>query len=470
MARLVRVTRTRYVLGGKRVGPKTPGAKKVREQDPKWYGQGVPGLPPTKRVPLAADREAAQRLLDNMVRAAEKGRAGLPDRAEARKTLAEHLAEFEADVALGLTARGGRKRTAPDPEHVALVVTRVRAVLDGCGLKTPADLTPAAAPQKVARYLQARVGRPLSDGGLSAQTADFHLAAARRFVRWLARKVAVPAELLDPVPGFNPKADRRHARREVSPAELDRIIETTRASSRVVRGLTGEARSLLYLTAFMTGYRAGELAKLTPADFDLDAAPPAVVLPAKYTKNKRPARQPVHPGIVPQLRAYLAGLPRGKPVWPGTWAEKPVKVLRPDLAAAGVPYVVEGSGGKEYADFHALRHSYLSALSAAGVGSRDLQELARHSDPKLTLGVYTHTRIDSLGVSVAMLRIPGGGDPDPLARMSRADLERAVVGLSCLVRALTGAVPSLGARRGAQPAGIPGDAGARLDTEARADG
>jgi hypothetical protein len=93
--------------------------------------------------------------------------------------------------------------------------------------------------------------------------------------------------------------------------------------------------------------------------------------------------------------------------------------------------------GPRYADFHALRHSYLSALAAAGVGVKELQELARHSDPRLTLGIYTHARAESLGGAVARLQVPGAGEGNPLAKLSRAELESAVIALACVVRMLT---------------------------------
>ena len=66
-----------------------------------------------------------------------------------------------------------------------------------------------------------------------------------------------------------------------------------------------------------------------------------------------------------------------------------MKVLRVDLADAKIPYQVEGRAGPEFADFHALRHTFVTALSSAGVGPKERQELARHSDPRLTLGLYT---------------------------------------------------------------------------------
>ncbi len=45
------------------------------------------------------------------------------------------------------------------------------------------------------------------------------------------------------------------------------------------------------------------------------------------------------------------------------------------------------------ADFHALRHTYISRLVRSGAGVKVAQELARHSTPTLTLGRYAHVQL-----------------------------------------------------------------------------
>lgn len=67
-------------------------------------------------------------------------------------------------------------------------------------------------------------------------------------------------------------------------------------------------------------------------------------------------------------------------------------MLRGDLEAVGIPYVVEGPDCPEHADFHALRHSFLTLGGRSGIDLRTLQELAGHSTPLLTAR-YMHVRL-----------------------------------------------------------------------------
>ena len=168
----------------------------------------------------------------------------------------------------------------------------------------------------------------------------------------------------------------------------------------------------VYHVGCATGLRLSELASLTLESFDLDADRPVVTVAAAQTKNKRRAVQRLPRQLAPALRVYLAGRPAGTPVWPGTWAERAAKMLRRDLEEAGLPYVVAGPDGPLFADFHALRHTYVTMLSRAGASAKDAQSLARHSDPRLTLGVYTHAD-DDLGLVVDRLDLPGAGAAGP---------------------------------------------------------
>src|SRR5262249_9171756 len=144
----------------------------------------------------------------------------------------------------------------------------------------------------------------------------------------------------------------------------------------------------LYLTAMTTGYRAEELANLAPESFDLDGEPPSATLPARLTKNKKTATQPLPPDVAELLREYLQDKPAGEPVWPGLWYTKAAEMLRIELDACGIPYAAPGPDGPLYADFHALRHSFIILLDQSGATVKQAMTLARHSDPRLTMAVY----------------------------------------------------------------------------------
>ena len=62
-------------------------------------------------------------------------------------------------------------------------------------------------------------------------------------------------------------------------------------------------------------------------------------------------------------------------------------MLKQDLEAAGIPYRDEAG---KVADFHSLRHTFISNLSKSGVSPKVAQSLARHSTIGLTMDTYTH--------------------------------------------------------------------------------
>ncbi|MFM9117384.1 MAG: tyrosine-type recombinase/integrase [Planctomycetota bacterium] len=58
-----------------------------------------------------------------------------------------------------------------------------------------------------------------------------------------------------------------------------------------------------------------------------------------------------------------------------------------------------------YADFHSCRHLFITSLERAGVRPKVAQMLARHSDIRLTLGVYAHAELTDQ--TAAINRLPG---------------------------------------------------------------
>jgi len=65
-------------------------------------------------------------------------------------------------------------------------------------------------------------------------------------------------------------------------------------------------------------------------------------------------------------------------------------MIKLDLERAGIPYP-DGSGN--VADFHCLRHTFISRLARSRVSPAVAKSLARHSTITLTIDRYTHTLI-----------------------------------------------------------------------------
>jgi len=424
----------------------TRNGDRYRGHSPKWYGW-VNGT----AVPLCTNKTAAELMLAELVKKAEMGQRGICDPFEDHRLrpLAEHLADFRT----ALEAKGNT------PDYVALVLGRLQALADGCGWRTLCDLSasqanewltrqrtpgrpapylpadrdgltpretadllgvsPAAVRDAVKRHRLAAAGsgkarrfpratvEALLDRqgqGAGAQTRNYYRAHLRGFGNWLVRDRRLGENPFRHTEAENTTTDRRHDRRELDAEELRRVLFSARDNPRSFRGLSGPDRFHLYATACSTGFRASALASLTPESFDLADNVPTVTLAARHAKNRKTKVQPIPPDLAHLLREYLHGRPAGQPVWGGTWAKdhRGAEMLRADLEAAGIPYAIDGPDGPLFADFHSLRHSYLTLGGRAGIDLRTLQELAGHSTPALTAR-YSHRRLHDLAGAVEKL-------------------------------------------------------------------
>ena len=101
---------------------------------------------------------------------------------------------------------------------------------------------------------------------------------------------------------------------------------------------------------------------------------------------------------------------RGRPRPGGTTTTPPWGASAGGFAGQGR---VENRGGKEVVvkihdrsrtiDIHALRHTFGTHLSKAGVPLRTAQAAMRHSDPSLTANVYTDPKLLDVAGAVASL-------------------------------------------------------------------
>ena len=62
----------------------------------------------------------------------------------------------------------------------------------------------------------------------------------------------------------------------------------------------------------------------------------------------------------------------------------------------------EGPDGPLYADFHSLRHTFVSLLDQSGATLKEAMQLARHSDPRLTMARYGRAQRHDLAQTVQL--------------------------------------------------------------------
>lgn len=58
-------------------------------------------------------------------------------------------------------------------------------------------------------------------------------------------------------------------------------------------------------------------------------------------------------------------------------------------------FLAEIDEAGQVVDFHGLRHTFITLPARSGVHPTTMQAMARHSDPRLTLGRYSH--VDTAG-------------------------------------------------------------------------
>jgi len=325
------------------------------------------------------DRQASLAREVEIIKQVERGQMGIVDaRTRHRNTpLETHMEAFT-------TYLEDKANTAG---HVDKTLARCRRILKGVKAKKISNITTG----RVESYLA-----KLRRGGMSVSTSNGYFRAIGSFCRWLVKDGRVA---MNPIAGLSAMkvsdADKKRKRRNLTDDEFRALIDAARGSGKPFMDISGADRAMLYIVAANTGLRASELASLTPESFDLDNGTPTVRCKAAYTKNSQEAALPLRQDIAAMLRDWLEGRLAGERLWDGRWASdrQGSKMIKADLKVAGVPYK---DANDRYADFHALRHTFISNLARAGVHPRNAQALARHSTIDLTMNVYTHIAMEDL--------------------------------------------------------------------------
>jgi integrase len=203
----------------------------------------------------------------------------------------------------------------------------------------------------------------------------------------------------------------------------------------------GEERQLIYKTMVMTGLRKKELATVKLRNLDLDADPAYLTLEAGNEKNREGNSIPLRADLAGDLRDWLSdrltsrkaasrglatlSFENGAACVHGNVRDDTaatrlssdellfkvpsslLRVLDRDLKAAGIPKCDDRG---RTLDIHALRHTFGTHLSKAGVPLRTAQAAMRHSSPTLTANIYTDPRLlDVQGAVESLPTLPLSG-------------------------------------------------------------
>lgn len=222
---------------------------------------------------------------------------------------------------------------------------------------------------------------------MGPRTQNHYLQTAQRFLNWTIRRGRWGENPLRQVDKVDEYADVRRERRPLTAAEVGRLMAVIEPEYQLV-----------YEFALRTGLRRGETRALRWADLHLDARSPYVEVRAAITMNRRTDHLPLRSDLAERLAAARDDAEDGDRVFN---CVPTVKRHRLFLKAAGIPYL--GALGRRI-DWHAMRTTFGTMLSTAGIAPRIAMELMRHSDLRLTMKVYTDAKV--LDLSGAIEKLP----------------------------------------------------------------
>ncbi len=372
----------------------TKTGKRVKGKSRKWWGRYRDENGVERRVPLAIDKAAAQAMLNEHVRKAERKSAGLEDPFEKhrKRPLSEHLNDYKNYLA--------DKGSTPD--HVALTTQRIQAVIDDCGFESIDHISAS----RVQSFLGLLRGK-----GRSITTSNHYLRAIKMFVRWLVRDRRTNDDRLAYLSKMNADTDRRHVRRPLSMDEFSRLLKAAERGP-ILQDIAGPDRAMLYIVAAYTGYRRNEIGSVQPASFDFASDPPTMTVEAGYSKRRRHDVVPLRSDFAKRIQTWMAnkaGIQPNMSLFDVT-DKRTSAMIKRDLESAGIPRVDERG---RVVDFHSLRMTFITNLSRAGVSPKTAQTFARHSDINLTMNTYT--TIGVLDQASAVESLP----PIPLASVEQ---------------------------------------------------
>lgn len=342
------------------------------------------------------DRSKALAVVLEWERAAEMARAGVLTEAQCRRVIGEILERTTGETLRHVTAREfldnwlkGKELAKSEGTHLRYE-NSVKFFYASLGARADKPLN-AIAPRDLEKFRDSEL-----KAGKAQSTVSVDLKTLRSAFNNALRQGLIT---LNPVSAIELPKDVRHERDTFSGDQI--------------RGLF-KAAGPEWRTAIMFGYYvAARLSDAVTMQFQhMDF--PARVMRYRHSKTNRMVECPMHP----DLEDYLLSLPV-KNRDPNTeltpsLACRPVggrsglsREFKDIMAAAGVADGrIEGKGGRGRAfsrlSFHALRHSFVTHLAAAGIAREIRMKLSGHTNENVH-DKYTRLQLDPMREAVSKL-------------------------------------------------------------------
>ena len=321
-------------------------------------------------IPLGvSDREAAEEIARKLVKEREQELAGLlppkVQRDAAQAAYTKHVQEFIGD----LRVKGRNSRYVDEMDF------KLTILADKCGWRQVHDITADS-------FVKWRTSQTKAK-----KTLNEYLTAIKGLLNWMIKQGRININPLLSVQRVETRGNEKLNRRAFTNDEMRALLKVS------------GSRSIVYMTAALTGLRHGECKKLQRADLNLGSEKPSLTVRASISKNHNQACLPLHPQLhlalvnalpadtAPSALAFAGLVPRPSQ-------------FKKDLAAAGI---TKRDAQGRVVDFHSFRHTFCTNLHLAGVPLREAMELMRHSDVRLTMKIYADSSLFALRPAIEKL-------------------------------------------------------------------
>ena len=353
--------------------------------------------------------------------------------AEMRKPLGEQIAQY--NVKLQAANRS--------PRYVRETIATLTRTSSSRAITTAAEISSRKLAEEAA-YLFGE--------GRGSRTVQSMLSTWKSFTSWLVTERKLNIDSLKSVEMPSAESKRKYRRRMLLPDEWQ-VLHTITSRQPLRFGMSGPERALLYRVAIQTGYRAKELASLSPSNVVIGDRSSFIHLRGAYTKNGKPAKQYIDSNLASDLQAHIA-VGKKKSLFALPHCSNLARMIRQDLEAARAAWIKAADGDSdeterrhdstflcvkneddEVFDFHALRHTCGAWLASTGTDAKIVQSVMRHSTITLTFDLYGHlfpgAESDAAGKLGAMIDRAVWESPTPTVVVDDEIAQRQVQHAEC---------------------------------------